>query len=61
MPFLGIPAVILGNMELAAIERGESPAKGRSLAKGARILGWIEIGVLLPVTIAAIYFLMTKL
>ncbi|MGQ0506624.1 MAG: DUF4190 domain-containing protein [Myxococcaceae bacterium] len=46
MPFLGIPAIILAQQELEAIERGESPAKGRSLAKGARILGWIEVGIL---------------
>lgn len=44
-PIFGIPAIILGGQELAAIDRGEAPEKGRSLAKGARILGWIEVGL----------------
>ena len=42
---LGIVALIMGSQELAAIDRGESPPKGRSLAKGAVILGWIGIGL----------------
>lgn len=46
MPFLGILAIIMANAELAAIERGESPSKGANLAKGARILGWIEVGLM---------------
>ena len=40
-----IPAVILGHMEIAAIDRGEAPASGRNLAKGGLILGWITIGL----------------
>lgn len=43
---LGIVAVALGHMELAAIERGEAPASGRNLAKGAVILGWINIALM---------------
>ncbi|MGA9522303.1 MAG: DUF4190 domain-containing protein [Myxococcaceae bacterium] len=44
-PFLGVPAVILARRELAAIDAGAAPEKGRPLAKGAQILGWIEICV----------------
>ena len=43
---LGIIAVVLGHMELAAIDRGESPASGRNLAKGGVILGWINIALM---------------
>ncbi len=59
MPFLGIPALILGTQELAAIERGESPAKGRSLAKGAQILGWIEIALLVCAVLFGAFWLVT--
>jgi hypothetical protein len=46
LPFLGIPAIILANLELGAIERGESSPKGANIARGARIIGWIEVGVM---------------
>src|SRR5687767_2996682 len=42
---LAIPGVILGHMELKAIENGEAPASGRNLAKGAIWLGYIVIGL----------------
>lgn len=37
---LGLPTLWLASVELAAIERGEAPAKGRNLALGAR---WLAI------------------
>lgn len=40
---LGIPAVILGHMELNAIASGEAPVAGRNLALGAVWIGWISI------------------
>jgi Domain of unknown function (DUF4190) len=39
--FLGLPAILLGHAEMAAIDRGESPYAGRNLAKGGMILGYI--------------------
>ncbi len=54
MPFLGIPAAVLGSQELAAIERGEAPTKGRSLAKGGLILGLIDVGILAVAVIALV-------
>lgn len=54
----GIPAVILGYAELAAIERGASPKSGKKLAQVAILIGWIEIaGTLL----AALFFAATAL
>jgi hypothetical protein len=38
-------AVILGHLELAAINRGESPHSGRNLAMGGLILGYIGIAM----------------
>jgi ABC-type Fe3+ transport system permease subunit len=59
MPFLGIVSVVLGNSEVRAIERGESPSAGRNLAKGAIVLGWIEIGLMVVGLIALGIFLLT--
>lgn len=42
---LGIVSIIMAQQEIAAIDRGESPSKGRSLAKGATIIGWIDVGL----------------
>jgi len=55
---LGIVAIVLGHMEIAAIDAGEAPASGRNLAKGAVILGWVNvalmiIGVLVVIAIFA--------
>jgi hypothetical protein len=58
---LGIVSVVLATQELAAIDRGESPAKGRSLAKGGLILGWIDVGLTIIAVIAAIIFAVTMM
>jgi hypothetical protein len=44
--FLGIPAIILGYQEMQAIDRGEAPAGGRNIAKGAYILGIITTSIM---------------
>jgi hypothetical protein len=43
---LGVPGFILAVQELAAIERGESPERGRNLAQGAWYLGLIQFGLI---------------
>lgn len=43
---LGIVAIVLGNSEISAIDRGESPESGRSYAQAARIIGWVGTGIL---------------
>lgn len=54
MGFLaGIPAIILGSMELKAIKRGESPRAGETLAKVGYILGIVSV-VLTCLAMAAI-------
>ena len=55
--FLGIPAVILGHAQLAAHRRGEVNQKSASLAKGAVILGWIDIALLVIALIALVAFI----
>lgn len=35
----GIPAIIIGNMELKAIKKGEAPKEGEGIAKVGYILG----------------------
>lgn len=57
MLFLGIPAVILGHAQLAAFRRGEVNQKSASLAKGAVILGWIDIALLVIALIALVAFI----
>lgn len=55
---LSIPAVILGHMETAAIDRGESPPGGRNLARGGLILGWIGVaGTAIAVLVGLAYAL----
>lgn len=53
----GIIGLVLGTAELSAIERGEAPAAGKSLARGGQILGAIS-AVLLALTLigVAIFF-----
>jgi hypothetical protein len=51
--FLAVPAIVLGHMEIAAIDRGESPFAGRNLAKGGMILGYI--GTALSVLLVLIF------
>ncbi len=50
----GVVALFLAQQELAAIDRGESPAAGKGLAKGGLILGWISVGLLVAVILVAI-------
>ena len=50
----GLIGLVLAYQELAAIERGESPEAGRSIAVGGKIIGFINLGLLvLAVGIAA--------
>ena len=44
-PPLAIAGVVLGNAEIAAINRGEAPEAGRTYAQAARIIGFIGIGL----------------
>ncbi|MDY7229180.1 DUF4190 domain-containing protein [Hyalangium rubrum] len=53
---LGIVSIIMATQEIAAIDRGESPAKGRPLAKGALILGWILVALTGIAVVAGIIF-----
>ena len=48
----GIAGLILGTQELAAIERGEAPTSGKSLARGAQIIGAIDVGLLIIALLA---------
>ncbi|MCC6875025.1 MAG: DUF4190 domain-containing protein [Sandaracinaceae bacterium] len=54
---LAIPAILLGHMELAAIERGESPPSGRNLAKGGMILGYIGTVISVVAIVGLLLFL----
>lgn len=55
MGFLaGVPAIILGSMELKAIRRGEAPAAGEGVAKVGYILGIIGTVLTCLATLAAI-------
>ena len=53
----GIPAIILGHMELNAIKKGEAPKEGEGLAKVGYILGIVGT-VLTCLAMLAIFFLM---
>ena len=56
--FLGIPAIILGWMEMEAIKRGESPAGGKNIAKGAFILGIITTALMvIAIIVVAVLFI----
>jgi hypothetical protein len=46
---LGLPAWLLAEQELGAIERNESPGKGRNLALGAKYLGLIQLGLMVVI------------
>lgn len=54
----GVVGLVLSQQELAAIERGEAPQTGRSLARGARVLGWINVGLLALAACAVVVFLL---
>lgn len=54
MGFLaGIPAIILGKMELKAIDQGQSPESNRTLAKVGFILGLV--GTILTCLVSLVY------
>ena len=55
---IGVPAFILGQQELAAIERRESPERGRNLAQGAYYLGLIQLGL---IALAVVMFVLVTL
>jgi hypothetical protein len=60
MGFLaGIPAIILGSMELKTIKAGAAPAAGESAAKVGYILG--IIGTVLSCITMLIFFIMVAL
>lgn len=42
----GIIGLVLALQELSAIEQGTSPAGGRNLARGGKILGYVNVGLL---------------
>lgn len=44
-PVIGFGGVVLGNAELAAINRGEAPEAGRTYARAGMIMGWIGVGL----------------
>ncbi|PZR07180.1 MAG: hypothetical protein DI536_28390 [Archangium gephyra] len=56
----GIVGLVLGTAELSAIERGEAPAAGRSLARGGQIIGGIAAALLAIVLIGVAFFVATK-
>jgi hypothetical protein len=58
---LGIAAIVMGNQEITAIDRGESPPKGRSLAKGAVIIGWVDVGLTALAVVGGIIFLVAMM
>jgi len=55
----GIPAIILGNMELKAIKNGEAPKEGEGVAKVGYILG--IVGTILTCLVMIGMFLLMML
>lgn len=51
---LGIAAIVMGHMELAAIREGTAPASGKNLALGGAILGWISVALMIVVGLIAV-------
>lgn len=43
--FTGVPAIIMGQLELAAIQDGTAPASGRAIAKAGLVFGGIGTGL----------------
>lgn len=54
---LGLVGWALASAERAAIDEGHSPAAGKSLTVAARVLGIINLVVMVCVGIAAAFFL----
>ncbi|KQR98125.1 hypothetical protein ASG12_14320 [Williamsia sp. Leaf354] len=49
--FVGIPAVILGNMAIAEIDAAHGSQDGRGMAVAGRVLGWIAIALTIIVLV----------
>ncbi|MGJ0120456.1 DUF4190 domain-containing protein [Williamsia sp. MIQD14] len=49
--FVGIPAVILGNMAIAEIDAANGSQEGRGMAVAGRVLGWIAIALTIIVLV----------
>lgn len=45
--FLGIPAVVLGNLALGEIDDSRGTQDGRQLAVAGRLLGWVAIALMI--------------
>lgn len=55
--FLGIPAVILGNLALAEIDDSRGTQDGRQLAVAGRLLGWVAIALMILALLALLVIL----
>lgn len=42
----GVVGLVLAIQELGAIDRGEAPEAGRSIATGGKVIGFINLGIL---------------
>ena len=58
---LGIAAWIMGNGDLAAMDRGELDPSGRNLTQAGKVLGIISVVYLILVLLAVGLFLLTAL
>ena len=45
--FLGIPAVVLGNLALAEIDDSRGTQDGRQMAVAGRLLGWVAVALMI--------------
>lgn len=50
----GVVGLVLAQKELRRIEEGSSPEAGRNLARGGRILGWINVVLLAVVALCVV-------
>jgi hypothetical protein len=55
--FLGIPAVVLGNLALGEIDEAQGMQDGRQLAIAGRLLGWVAIALMILGLLAALIVL----
>ncbi|MGZ8176574.1 DUF4190 domain-containing protein [Williamsia sp. SKLECPSW1] len=55
--FLGIPAVILGNLALAEIDESRGTQDGRQMAIAGRILGWVGVALMILALLALLIVL----
>ncbi|GAA2066648.1 hypothetical protein GCM10009722_31270 [Williamsia deligens] len=55
--FVGIPAVVLGNLAIAEIDESNGLQDGRQMAVAGRILGWVAIGLMILGLVAALLLL----